>query len=147
MRFTMAKKKEETITSYDNNGNGSLVVLETDKSYGKSGKAVTTKQGYTYDRCRNVLTEKANAAYQKKNQGKEHLYTTKLYISGRNISGFGRCLCLPGAYSGIIQRGKDQKPHGKHDGGKRCGLCQHIRAEKCKRRCIPDTYQNGFYLR
>lgn len=71
----------------------------------------------------------------------------KLYISGRNISGFGRCFCLPGAYAGIIQRSKDQKPHGKHDGGKRCGLCQHIRAEKCKRRRIPDTYQNGFYLR
>ena len=88
------KEKEETITSYDNNGNGSLVVLETDKSYGKSGKAVTTKQGYTYDRCRNVLTEKANAAYQKKNQGKEHLYTTSYtYPAGTYPDSDGAFVC------------------------------------------------------
>ena len=88
------KEKEETITSYDNNGNGSLVVLETDKSYGKSGKAVTTKQGYTYDRCRNVLTEKANAAYQKKNQGKEHLYTTNYtYPAGTYPDSDGAFVC------------------------------------------------------
>ena len=88
------KEKEETITAYDNNGNGSLVVLETDKSYGKGGKAVTTKQGYTYDRCRNVLTEKTNAAYQKKNQGKEHLYTTSYtYPAGTYPDSDGAFVC------------------------------------------------------
>ena len=70
------------------------MVLETDKSYGKSGKAVTTKQGYTYDRCRNVLTEKANAAYQKKNQGKEHLYTTNYtYPAGTYPDSDGAFVC------------------------------------------------------
>ena len=72
------KEKEETIYKYDgNNGKGSLVLLETDKSFGKQGdKAVTTKQGYTYDKYRNVLTNKSSKAYLVKNKGKEHLYTT-----------------------------------------------------------------------
>lgn len=71
------KEKEETLYSYDNSGKGSLVVLKTDKSYGKKGeKAVTTKEGYTYDRYRNVLTAKSSKAYLAKNKGKEHLYTT-----------------------------------------------------------------------
>lgn len=71
------KEKEETLYSYDGSGKGSLVVLETDKSYGKKGeKAVTTKEGYTYDRYRNVLTDKSSKAYLAKNKGKEHLYTT-----------------------------------------------------------------------
>ena len=68
------KEKEETLYSYDKNGKGSLVVLETDKSFGKKGdKAATTKQGYTYDNYRNVITEKENKAYLAKNKGKEHL--------------------------------------------------------------------------
>ena len=71
------QEKEETLYSYDNGGEGSLVVLETDKSYGKKGeKAVTTKEGYTYDSYRNVLIEKSSKAYLAKNKGKEHLYTT-----------------------------------------------------------------------
>ena len=50
---------------------------ETDKSFGKKGdKAVTTKQGHTYDKYRNVLTKKSPKAYLAKNKGKEHLYTT-----------------------------------------------------------------------
>ena len=77
------KEKDETLYSYDNSGKGSLVVLETDKSYGKKGsKAVTTKQGYTYDRYRNVLTEKSSKAYLAKNRGKEHLYTTTYTYHG-----------------------------------------------------------------
>lgn len=71
------KEKEETLYSYDNSGKGSLVVLETDKSYGsKESGAATTKQGYTYDSYRNVLTEKSPKAYKTKNAGKQHLYTT-----------------------------------------------------------------------
>ena len=77
------KEKEETRYSYDKNGKGSLVVMETDKSFGKKGdKAATTKQGYTYDCYRNVLTEKQNKAYLAKNRGKEHLYTTTYTYKG-----------------------------------------------------------------
>ncbi len=77
------QEKEETLYGYDKNGKGSLVVLETDKSFGKTGdKAATTKQGYTYDNYRNVLTEKQNKAYQAKNRGKEHLYTTTYTYHG-----------------------------------------------------------------
>lgn len=71
------KGKEETSFSYDKNEMGSLVVLETEKSYGKEGeKAVTTKQGYTYDDYRNVLENKQPGAYRKKNIGKEYLFKT-----------------------------------------------------------------------
>ena len=71
------KEKEETLYSYDDSGKGSLVVLETDKSYGKKGdKAGTTKEGYSYDRYRNVLADKSSKAYLAKNSGKKHLYTT-----------------------------------------------------------------------
>ncbi len=77
------KEKEETLYSYDKNEKGSLVVLETDKSFGKKGdKAATTKQGYTYDNYRNVLAEKENKAYLVKNRGKEHLYTTTYTYQG-----------------------------------------------------------------
>lgn len=77
------KAKEETIYSYDNGGNGSLVVEETGKSYGKKGgKAVTTKRGYAYDNYRNVQTEKSSKAYLAKNKGKEHLYTTAYAYHG-----------------------------------------------------------------
>ena len=71
------KEKEETLYSYDKNEQGSLVLTETDKSFGRKGdKAVTTKQGHTYDKYRNVLTKKSPKAYLAKNKGKEHLYTT-----------------------------------------------------------------------
>ncbi len=77
------QEKEETIYSYDNGGNGSLVVEETEKSFGKKGdKAVTTKRGYTYDSYRNVLSEKGPKAYLAKNQGKEHLYMTTYTYHG-----------------------------------------------------------------
>ncbi len=77
------KTKDETIYSYDNGGNGSLVVEKTDKSFGKKGdKAVTTKQGYTYNSYRNVLTKKFPKAYLKKNQGKEALFTTTYTYQG-----------------------------------------------------------------
>ncbi len=80
---TYGEEKEETVYSYDNNGNGSLVVLETDKSYGNSGsKAVTTKCGYSYDNYRNLLTEKQPSAYLAKNSGKEALYTTTYTYNG-----------------------------------------------------------------
>ncbi|MCM1225094.1 MAG: hypothetical protein NC548_62655, partial [Lachnospiraceae bacterium] len=77
------KTKEETLYGYDNSGKGSLVVEETEKSYGKKGdKAVTTKEGTTYDTYRNVLTEKSPKAYLAKNRGKEYLYTTTYTYHG-----------------------------------------------------------------
>ena len=80
------KEKEETIYSYDNGGNGSLVVEETEKSFGKKGdKAVTAKEGYTYDSYRNVLAEKSPKAYLAKNQGREHLYTTTYVYHGTDM--------------------------------------------------------------
>ena len=70
------KEKEENSYKYDKDENGSLVTLETSKFWGKKGSgAVTSKQGYTYDNYRNVLTEKSPKAYLAKNKGKEHLYT------------------------------------------------------------------------
>ena len=81
--ISYGKEKEETLYEYDNNGKGSLVVLETDESFGKKGdKAVTTKQGYTYDKFRNVLTDKSSKAYVKKHKGKEHLHTTTYTYQG-----------------------------------------------------------------
>lgn len=77
------KEKEEIIYSYDNNGNGSLVVLETEKSYGsKESGATTTKNGYSYDAYRNLLTSKSPKAYLKKNNGKEALFTTTYTYHG-----------------------------------------------------------------
>ncbi|MCH5266649.1 MAG: RHS repeat protein, partial [Lachnospiraceae bacterium] len=79
------KEKDETFYTYDNSGQGSLVTLETNKAYGKKGSsAVTTKQGYTYDSYRNVLTEKSPRAYLKKNSGKQALYTTTYTYQGTN---------------------------------------------------------------
>ena len=77
------QQKEETLYRYDKNGTGSLVVQETGKSYGKKGdRAVTAKQGYTYDNYRNVLVEESPKAYLAKNKGKEHLYTTTYTYQG-----------------------------------------------------------------
>ena len=91
------KTKEETIYSYDNSGNGSLVVEETGKSYGKKGeKAVTAKQGYTYDKYRNVLTSQSPKAYLAKNKGKKHLYTTVYSYHGTDTgypAGDGTFVC------------------------------------------------------
>lgn len=70
------KIKEETYHQYDQGGRGSLVTEETDKSYGKSGKAVTRKRGYTYDPYRNVCTEKDPKAYLAKYKDKSHFFTT-----------------------------------------------------------------------
>lgn len=71
-------EKSETFYEYDNNGKGSLVVLETQKEYGEnqSSKPVTSKQGHTYDKYRNILTEITPNAYLAKNEGKEELFTT-----------------------------------------------------------------------
>ncbi len=80
------KTKDETIYSYDNSGNGSLVVEETGKSFGKKGdKAVTAKRGYAYDGYRNVLSEKSPKAYRKKNKGKEELFTTTYTYQGTDV--------------------------------------------------------------
>ena len=69
-------KKQETMYVYDKKGMGSLVLQETSKIYGKNeNKANATKRGYTYDKYRNVLTEKCPEAYLVKNQGKEELFT------------------------------------------------------------------------
>ena len=72
-----AKKKGQTDYTYDKNGEGSLVILETQKSYGtkRTGKAATSKEGFTYDVYRNILTKKFPKAYQKKYEGKEYLFT------------------------------------------------------------------------
>ena len=82
-QINYGQEKEETLYTYDESGKGSLVVLETEKSFGKTGdKAVTTKQGYTYDGYRNVLTKLSPKAYLKKNSGKKHLYTTTYTYHG-----------------------------------------------------------------
>ena len=76
-------EKEETLYRYDKNGKGSLVVQETEKTYGKKGdKAAVTKQGFTYDNYRNLLTEIHPSAYLKKNSGKEALHTTAYTYHG-----------------------------------------------------------------
>lgn len=69
--------KNETLYQYDRNGAGSLVVLETEKRYGKkrSGRPKTIKRGFAYDRYRNVVTEMAPKAYLPKYKGKESLFT------------------------------------------------------------------------
>lgn len=72
------KNKSETLYQYDKAEEGSLVVLETEKSYGtnRSKKPKITKQGYSYDKYRNILTEKSPKVYMAKYAGKEHLFTT-----------------------------------------------------------------------
>ena len=76
-------EKEETLYRYDKEGKGSLVVQETEKTYGKKGdKVATTKQGCTYDNYRNLLTEIHPSAYLKKNSGKEALHTTAYTYHG-----------------------------------------------------------------
>lgn len=98
-KISYGKEKEETLYSYDNSGKGSLVVLETDKSYGKKGeKAVTTKKGYTYDKYRNILTEKQPEAYLQKNRKKEKNFTiTYTYdetVNGYPIEDIPYALCI-----------------------------------------------------
>lgn len=92
------KEKEQSKYSYDKNEQGSLVVKETQKSFGQKGeKAVTTKQGYTYDKYRNVLTEKSPKAYLAKNKGKEHLHTVTYAYHNTNagypVEDKPFCLC------------------------------------------------------
>lgn len=72
------KKKIQTEYTYDQGGAGSLVTLETQKNYGKkrTGKAAVSKEGYTYDRYRNVLTNKAPKAFNEKYKGKEKFFST-----------------------------------------------------------------------
>lgn len=72
------KTKSENLYSYDIGGKGSLVILETEKSFGKNRnkKPQVFKYGYTYDRYRNILQERSNKAYLAKNAGKENLFTT-----------------------------------------------------------------------
>lgn len=84
-QINYGQEKEETLYTYDKSGKGSLVMLETEKSFGKTGdKAVVTKQGHTYDSYRNLLTDKSSEAYLAKNKGKEHLYTTTYTYQGTN---------------------------------------------------------------
>lgn len=76
-------EKVENFYNYDNNNKGSLVVLQTNKSYGSKGSgSVTSKQGFTYDVYRNVLSNKGPQAYLKKNNGKESLFTTTYTYRG-----------------------------------------------------------------
>lgn len=78
------KRKMQTEYTYDQSGAGSLITLQTQKDYGtkRTGKASVTKEGFTYDAYRNLLTVKAPKAYQKKYQGKEHLFTTTYSYHG-----------------------------------------------------------------
>ena len=93
------KEKEENSYKYDKDENGSLVTLETSRFWGKKGSgAVTSKQGYTYDNYRNVLTEKSPKVYLAKNKGKEHLYTVT-YAYHNTDAGYPAddrpfCLCI-----------------------------------------------------
>lgn len=98
------KNKSETLYSYDKEGKGSLVMLETEKNYGtnRSKSPKETKQGYTYDRFRNVLTETGPKAYLKKYKGKESLFTqTNTYFhttDGYPKEDRGYTLCTAQSY-------------------------------------------------
>lgn len=78
------KKKIQTEYAYDQEGQGSLVVQETEKSYGtrRTGKASVSINGYTYDIFRNERTQKGPKAYREKYKGKEHLFTTTYTYHG-----------------------------------------------------------------
>lgn len=80
------KEKNETLYSYDKSGKGSLVVLETEKEYGtkRSSKPRTTKEGWRYDKYRNIVGKKDSKAYLNKNKGKEYLFTTEYAYYGAN---------------------------------------------------------------
>ncbi len=116
----MAKKRMKPFTATTTAAKVLLWCCETDKSYGKKGsKAVTTKQGYTYDRYRNVLTEKSSKAYLAKNRGKEHLYTTTYTYHGTGNGypsedqAYSPVWCL---HPGILCFRKDKNQNGKQSG-------------------------------
>ncbi len=75
---TEGKKKTKTEYSYDRDGAGSLIMYKTLKNYGtkRTGNPQTTKEGYTYDSYRNVLTSREPKAFKKKYKGKEKFFTT-----------------------------------------------------------------------
>lgn len=78
------KKKTQTEYAYDQGGLGSLVMFATTKEYGtkRTGNGTISKNGYTYDRYRNLLTWKQPKAYRAKYTGKEHLFTTTYRYAG-----------------------------------------------------------------
>ena len=58
------KKKKKPFTAMMAAGRVPLWCWKPTSLIGKKGeKAVTTKEGYTYDRYRNVLTDKSSKAY------------------------------------------------------------------------------------
>lgn len=73
------KEKSETLYSYDKNGKGSLVVLETNKKYGykSTDKTVTSKSSFSYNKYRNLTTKTAPQAFADKNSNKKQLYTVE----------------------------------------------------------------------
>lgn len=95
------KEKEEILYEYDNSLTGSLVVLMTSKSYDTKGKeAISSKQGYTYDSYRNIISQKKPGAYLAKNEGNESLFTTTYTYQGTEQGypaedvPFSRCILL-----------------------------------------------------
>lgn len=72
--------KSENILTYDNNGEGSLVLYNTTKTYGKnrSGNANISKEGYRYDAYRNIIESKLNQAFLEKNKNRQEKFTTQI---------------------------------------------------------------------
>lgn len=88
-RLLLQETEEEeakvlTEYSYDQSGTGSLVLYQTEKNYGtkRTGRAKTSKEGFTYDEYRNLLTEKSPKAFKEKYKGKEQLFTTTYTYHG-----------------------------------------------------------------
>lgn len=78
------KKKTQKEYTYDQGGQGSLIVQETEKKYGtkRTGKASVSINGYTYDTFRNEKTQKEPKAYRAKYKGREYLFTTTYTYHG-----------------------------------------------------------------
>lgn len=74
------KSKSENILTYDNNGEGSLVLYNTTKTYGtnRSGNATISKEGYRYDSYRNIIESKLNSAFLEKNRNQQEKFTTQV---------------------------------------------------------------------
>lgn len=74
-----SEEKTKTMIQYiyDQSGVGSLTIYKIEKAYGskRNGKVRISKEGYTYDKYRNLLTEKSPKAFKDKYKGKEKLFT------------------------------------------------------------------------
>ncbi len=77
----------EVLYNYDQEEQGSLVTTIETKLYEKKKDTnpIVSKEGFTYDEYRNILTRKGPKAYLKKNEGKEERFITTLtYFNTEN---------------------------------------------------------------